>query len=201
MGCAATPAGETGPKSPPDGAVGIYACDAWLRNMERCTKEKAPEPERARLVDELGKLRQSWRHTATTSDGRDALDNACRQLAKEGDNDANGVCANWRASEEEDNARAAGRRLSEALFGSIIEKGEFGVGVPACDEWMRKYRRCIDEKVPEAGRRQMLGAMLETAKTWRQTATTPEGRVALENACRQMIDSTRKATASMGCQW
>ncbi|HKA90285.1 MAG TPA: hypothetical protein VKE22_21635 [Haliangiales bacterium] len=79
--------------------------------------------------------------------------------------------------------------------------GDNKVGVAACDEWMEKYTKCIDSKVPEAARAQMKDAMKQTADTWRQTASTPEGKTALENACKQMIESTKQATASFGCEW
>jgi len=75
------------------------------------------------------------------------------------------------------------------------------IGVAACDEWMEKYTKCINDKVPEAARQQMKDAMKQTTDTWKQTASTPEGKQALENACKQMIDSTKQATASMGCEW
>ena len=75
------------------------------------------------------------------------------------------------------------------------------IGVAACDEWREKYTKCINTKVPEAGRQQMLDAMKQQADTWKQTASTPEGKQALENACKQMIESTKQATTSMGCEW
>ena len=64
------------------------------------------------------------------------------------------------------------------LFGG--GRAEYDVGVAACDEWLRKFGRCMREKLADAARKQMLEALLETAKTWRQTAATPEGRIALE---------------------
>ena len=79
--------------------------------------------------------------------------------------------------------------------------GDNKVGVASCDEWMEKYTKCIDAKVPEAARAQMKDAMKQTADTWKQTASTPEGKTALENACKQMIESTKQATASFGCAW
>ncbi len=75
------------------------------------------------------------------------------------------------------------------------------IGVASCDKWMEKYTACINSKVPEAGRAQMLDAMKQTADTWKQTASTPEGKSALEKACDQMIESTKQATASLGCEW
>ena len=79
--------------------------------------------------------------------------------------------------------------------------GSDDVGVAACNEWIQKYTKCINDKVPEAARQQMKDAMKQTTDTWKQTASTPEGKQALENACKQMIESTKQATASMGCEW
>ena len=79
--------------------------------------------------------------------------------------------------------------------------GADDVGVAACNEWIQKYTKCINDKVPEAARQQMKDAMKQTTDTWKQTASTPEGKQALENACKQMIESTKQATASMGCEW
>ena len=79
--------------------------------------------------------------------------------------------------------------------------GDNKIGVASCDKWMEKYTACINSKVPEAGRAQMLDAMKQTADTWKQTASTPEGKSALEKACDQMIESTKQATASLGCEW
>jgi hypothetical protein len=79
--------------------------------------------------------------------------------------------------------------------------GDNKIGVASCDKWMEKYTACINSKVPEAGRAQMLDAMKQTADTWKQTASTDEGKAALAKACDQMIESTKQATASLGCEW
>jgi hypothetical protein len=175
--------------------------------MEGCTKEKAPEPERARLADELGKLRQSWQTAATISDGRNALDNACRRLQTEGERDTKGLCRDWRGSIEEDGApdgpqHEAGYRLTEVLISSIVEKGGgYGIGIAPCDEWLRKFSRCVREKMPERARRGTYQMMAASVESWTETAATPEGRVGLEKGCRQMSVDVRAATAKYGCEW
>ena len=75
------------------------------------------------------------------------------------------------------------------------------VGVAACDEWVEKYLVCIDGKAPEAARAQMKIAVGQTKGTWRKTAETANGRAALATACTRMVESTRQATASFGCEW
>jgi hypothetical protein len=42
---------------------------------------------------------------------------------------------------------------------------------------------------------------LHTVAAWRQAASTIEGRAAVATVCKQMMDSTRQATAAMGCKF
>ena len=39
------------------------------------------------------------------------------------------------------------------------------------------------------------------ADAWKQAASTPEGKTALANSCKQMLESTKTATKAMGCEW
>jgi len=75
------------------------------------------------------------------------------------------------------------------------------IGVASCDEWTEQYTKCIESKVPEAARQQMRNALKQTADTYKRTASTLEGKNQLDNACKQMIESTKQATASLGCEW
>ena len=49
--------------------------------------------------------------------------------------------------------------------------GDFGV--PACDQYMRKYAACVDSKVPEGARAMMKESMMQTHLAWKQAASTP----------------------------
>ena len=75
------------------------------------------------------------------------------------------------------------------------------IGVASCDEWIEKYSRCIESKLPEAARHQMKDSLKQTASTYKRTASTAKGKNQLDNACTQMIESTKLATASFGCEW
>jgi hypothetical protein len=75
------------------------------------------------------------------------------------------------------------------------------IGVPVCDEWLAKYNRCIDDRMPEDARAPMRRALLEAIHTWRHTAASSAGRLALEETCARRIERTRRATESMGCAW
>lgn len=74
------------------------------------------------------------------------------------------------------------------------------VGVPECDEYLRKYLACIEEKMPAGTKTAMIEALESTSKAWREAATGP-ARTALGEACRQANEAAGKAFASMGCTW
>lgn len=74
------------------------------------------------------------------------------------------------------------------------------VGIPECDEFLRKYHVCLRDHVPEAARKAALDALEQSAKSWREIAGGP-GRDALAKACVTAAESTKDATAAMGCTW
>jgi hypothetical protein len=74
-------------------------------------------------------------------------------------------------------------------------------GVPECDEYLNKYTACIDSKVPDAARA-MVRQQLDASKaSWKQAASTPEGRAALASTCKQALEATKQAMAAYGCTW
>ena len=79
--------------------------------------------------------------------------------------------------------------------------GAAAIGVAECDEFLTKYQKCIDSKMPEQVRATTRDSLKQTAEAWKQAASTPEGKTALANACKQMMDSTKEATKAMGCEW
>jgi hypothetical protein len=74
------------------------------------------------------------------------------------------------------------------------------IGVAECDEYIEKYTKCIDTKMPEASRQQMKDAMTQSAKAWKDAAAGP-GKDALATSCKTALDAAKQATASMGCEW
>lgn len=74
------------------------------------------------------------------------------------------------------------------------------IGIAECDEYVEKYSKCINEKVPEASRKQMTEAMDQSVKAWKEAAKGP-GKATLATACKTALDAAKKATTSMGCQW
>jgi hypothetical protein len=71
--------------------------------------------------------------------------------------------------------------------------------VPECDEYLEKYARCIEEKMPAAVRETSLDALRKSVDAWKQAASTPAGREALGTACKAALDAAAKAMKSFGC--
>ena len=74
--------------------------------------------------------------------------------------------------------------------------GGEGVGVPECDDYIEKYTKCIDEKMPEAARETSKKALQTSVDAWKKAAATPAGKEGLAQACKTASDAV-KAT----CGW
>lgn len=76
------------------------------------------------------------------------------------------------------------------------------VGVSECDDYLNKVTTCLNDKVPGDGRQEIADGIEQTAATWRQLASTPEGAGALATACTQALDSARTSFGSnYGCSF
>lgn len=85
--------------------------------------------------------------------------------------------------------------------GKLVDGSGVGaIGIPECDEYIGKYKRCIMNKVPEAARGQMMEAMDMSVVAWREAASGP-AKDGLATACKAALDAARQATAAMGCEW
>ena len=70
------------------------------------------------------------------------------------------------------------------------------IGVPACDLYIARYSRCIDEKMPEFAQETSHRALQTSARAWRKAAQTAAGREGLAVACR-----TASAAVERSCGW
>jgi len=86
-----------------------------------------------------------------------------------------------------------------AATAPAMAAGDFGV--PACDQYMKKYMACVDSKVPEAGRAMMRQSLEQTKAAWKQAASTPQGRDGLSMACAQAETAAKQAMSAYGCAW
>lgn len=74
------------------------------------------------------------------------------------------------------------------------------VGIPECDEYLFKYRRCIEAKMPEASKSAVTDALDKSIEAWKTVAEGP-GRSALAETCKTASEAAKKATEAMGCTW
>ena len=82
---------------------------------------------------------------------------------------------------------------------AAVADGDFGV--KECDDYIRKYLACVDSKVPEAARAMVRQGLEQTRTSWKQAASTPEGRSGLASACTQATAAARQSMGAYGCQW
>jgi hypothetical protein len=83
---------------------------------------------------------------------------------------------------------------------SGLATSKWNIGIPECDEYLTRYAKCIEDKLPEAAKSQMNDAMAQTAKAWQEAAAGP-AKDGLGPACKAALDAAKQATASMGCEW
>ncbi|QBB71414.1 hypothetical protein ELE36_14205 [Pseudolysobacter antarcticus] len=73
------------------------------------------------------------------------------------------------------------------------------IGVPECDDYLRKYETCISSKVPDAARAAFNQGLEQTRNAWRAAAASPSGKSALVTACMQAQAATKTAMTQYGC--
>ena len=102
-----------------------------------------------------------------------------------------------KADEGGEEAKADGEEPAEGDGGDDGgDGGGEGVGVPECDDYVEKYTKCIDEKMPEAARETSKKALQTSVDAWKKAAATPAGKEGLAQACKTAADAV-KAT----CGW
>lgn len=75
------------------------------------------------------------------------------------------------------------------------------IGVAECDEYLDKYEACISNKVPEAARAQLKSSLETTRKSWKDIASTPEGKNGMAMTCKQALESAKQTMSAYGCTW
>lgn len=75
------------------------------------------------------------------------------------------------------------------------------VGVPECDEYIKKYEACINSKVPEAQRSTYKSSFETLRKSWKDAAASPQGKAGLATGCKQALESAKQTFGSYGCAW
>jgi uncharacterized protein YceK len=74
------------------------------------------------------------------------------------------------------------------------------IGVPECDDFLTKYEACVTGKIPEAARAQFTSTLKTWRDSWRQAASTPQGKAGLAQGCKMAAEQSRASLKSFGCE-
>lgn len=77
--------------------------------------------------------------------------------------------------------------------------GADAIGIAVCDDFLVKYAACVNDKIPAQARPAFEQSLQATRDGWKQVLATPNGRDALEAACKQVKESTAAAVQAYGC--
>jgi len=79
------------------------------------------------------------------------------------------------------------------------------VGVPECDEYIKKYEACLTKIAAKAPQVEgPLKTSFETLRdSWKKAAATPAGKSAMATGCKQALDSAKSnpALSAYACEW
>jgi hypothetical protein len=75
------------------------------------------------------------------------------------------------------------------------------IGVPECDEYIKKYEMCLNNKVPEAARAGLKTSFEQTRKAWKDAAASPQGKTALATGCKTALETAKSSMTAYGCEW
>jgi cell division protein FtsN len=75
------------------------------------------------------------------------------------------------------------------------------IGVPECDEYLTKYEKCLNEKVPAVARPAMQDAFKKQRETYKTLASNPATKSGMATGCKQALETAKTAMSSYGCTW
>lgn len=99
------------------------------------------------------------------------------------------------------NTAASNAAASNAAASNTSTASGDKIGVPECDDYIAKWEACVNSKVPEAQRGTFKGAFETTRSSWRQLASTAQGKAGLAQACKAAHEQAKQAFGSYGCSW
>ena len=78
---------------------------------------------------------------------------------------------------------------------------EGAIGVAACDDYVTRYRACIERNLWEGDRAAHMGALIAQATAWTAAKADPKLAPALAGECAAALVAARAATRVFGCVW
>jgi hypothetical protein len=118
---------------------------------------------------------------------------ACKKLAGKAEEKSEDQAAQSKSEQQAAQSKSADEQAAAASGDQI--------GVPACDEFLKKYEDCVTEKVPQAQREALKAGMKQWRDAWKQAAATPVGKAGLEAACKQQLEASKQSMSAWGCDF
>lgn len=101
---------------------------------------------------------------------------------------------------EEKKAEPAPEEKKEEAKADAPAGGGDKIGVPECDEFIEKYTKCINDKVPEAGRAAQQTGLDAMVKTYKDQAAG-QGKDQLAATCKTASETIKQSMTAIGCAW
>ena len=75
------------------------------------------------------------------------------------------------------------------------------IGVSECDDYIRAYKSCLSDKVPEGERGTLQSGLDSNVDYWRQLAANPDAKEKLAEACKEASDTAENLLQAYGCSF
>jgi hypothetical protein len=191
--------GETKPAAGGADSVGVPECDQLISDYKTCM-DGLPEAQKTAMAEGYKSLVDGFKQAASVEGGKEHMGPACKEAAE-----------SMKQTFEAIGCKVTGGGGGEAAGGG---GGSFGgggggggssafaeTGVPECDSFLKKYETCVNTKLPEASRKQMIDAMAQNTASWKDLAKTDSGKKALAQGCTQADEQSKAGMTQFGCEW
>ena len=95
------------------------------------------------------------------------------------------------------NSPAANGNAANSTPAANAEK----IGIPECDEFVRKYETCISDHVPEEKQKEYRENIEGWSKAFRQLVANRAAPEVIAAACKRHIVQARESMKSYGCEF
>ena len=75
------------------------------------------------------------------------------------------------------------------------------IGVPECDEYLKKFPACVESKAPAMAKENMMMGFNATVQAWKQMAAEPGAKATLKSTCKMTLDQAKVAMKMYGCEF
>lgn len=111
------------------------------------------------------------------------------------------TAANANAGATNANTKAAATPAATTSTPASTTAAAGDIGVPECDDFLKKYETCVSGKVPAAAQATFKTSLDTWRSSWKQLANTPQGKAGLATACKSAMEQAKTSLASYNCAW